>query len=43
MIVHVASFLESIDGSIDKEHYLRPVPARLYDFIKHEISLARKQ
>ena len=28
MIVHVASFLESIGGSIDKEHYLRPIPGR---------------
>ena len=29
MIVHVASFLESIGGSIDKEHYLRPIPGRV--------------
>ena len=29
MIVHVASFLESIGGSIDKDHYLRPIPGRL--------------
>ena len=28
MIVHVASFLESIGGSIDKNHYLRPLPGR---------------
>jgi hypothetical protein len=28
MIVHVASFLESIGGSIDKKHYLRPIPGR---------------
>ena len=28
MIVHVASFLESIGGSIDKDHYLRPLPGR---------------
>ena len=28
MIVHIASFLESIGGSIDKEHYLRPIPGR---------------
>ena len=28
MIVHVASFLESLAGSIDKEHYLRPIPGR---------------
>ena len=28
MIVHVASFLESIGGSIDKDHYLRPIPGR---------------
>ena len=26
MTVHVASFLESIGGSIDKDHYLRPLP-----------------
>ena len=29
MIVHVASFLESIGGSIDKDHYLRPIPGRV--------------
>ena len=29
MIVHVASFLESLGGSIDKEHYLRPIPGRV--------------
>ena len=29
MTVHVASFLESIGGSIDKDHYLRPIPGRL--------------
>ena len=29
MTVHVASFLESIGGSIDKDHYLRPLPGRL--------------
>ena len=28
MTVHVASFLESIGGSIDKDHYLRPLPGR---------------
>ena len=28
MIVHVASFLESIGGSIDAEHWLRPIPGR---------------
>ena len=28
MIVHVASFLESVGGSIDKDHYLRPLPGR---------------
>ena len=28
MIVHVASFLESIGGSIDKDHWLRPIPGR---------------
>ena len=28
MIVHVASFLESAGGSIDKDHYLRPIPGR---------------
>ena len=28
MIVHVASFLESIGGSINKDHYLRPLPGR---------------
>ena len=28
MIVHVASFLDSIGGSIDKDHYLRPIPGR---------------
>ena len=28
MIVHVASFLESIGGSIDSEHWLRPIPGR---------------
>ena len=28
MIVHVASFLESIGGSIDKDHSLRPIPGR---------------
>ena len=28
MIVHVASFLESIGGPIDKDHYLRPIPGR---------------
>ena len=28
MIVHVASFLESIGGSIDNDHYLRPLPGR---------------
>jgi hypothetical protein len=28
MIVHVASFLESVGGSIDKDHYLRPIPGR---------------
>ena len=29
MIVHVASFLESLGGSIDKDHYLRPIPGRV--------------
>ena len=29
MIVHVASFLESIGGSIDKDHYLRSIPGRV--------------
>ena len=29
MIVHVASFLESLGGSIDKDHYLRPIPGRI--------------
>ena len=29
MIVHIASFLESIGGSIDKDHYLRPIPGRI--------------
>lgn len=29
MVVHVASFLESLGGSIDKEHYLRPIPGRV--------------
>ena len=28
MIVHVASFLESIGGSISPDHYLRPLPGR---------------
>lgn len=28
MTVHVASFLESIGGSIDNDHYLRPIPGR---------------
>ena len=28
MTVHVASFLESIGGSIDKDHYLRPLLGR---------------
>ena len=28
MIVHVASLLESIGGSIDKDHWLRPIPGR---------------
>ena len=28
MIVHVASFLESIGGSIDNDHYLRTIPGR---------------
>ena len=28
MTVHVASFLKSIGGSIDKHHYLRPLPGR---------------
>jgi hypothetical protein len=28
MIVHVAAFLESLGGSIDKDHYLRPIPGR---------------
>ena len=28
MIVHVASFLESIGGSIDADHWLRPIPGR---------------
>ena len=28
MIVHVASFLESIGGSIDEEHWLRPITGR---------------
>ena len=28
MTVHVASFLESVGGSIDKDHYLRPLPGR---------------
>ena len=28
MIVHVASFLESLGGSIDNDHYLRPIPGR---------------
>ena len=28
MIVHVASFLESIGGSIDEDHWLRPIPGR---------------
>ena len=28
MTIHVASFLESIGGSIDKDHYLRPLPGR---------------
>ena len=29
MIVHVASFLESVGGSVDKDHYLRPIPGRI--------------
>ena len=29
MIVHIASFLESIGGSIDNDHYLRPIPGRV--------------
>ena len=29
MIVHVASFLESVGGSVDKNHYLRPLPGRV--------------
>ena len=28
MIVNAASFLESLGGSIDKDHYLRPIPGR---------------
>lgn len=28
MIVHVASFLASVGGSIDSEKYLRPIPGR---------------
>ena len=28
MTVHVASFLESIGGSIDNDHYLRPISGR---------------
>jgi len=28
MIVHVATYLESIGGSIDKDHYLRKLPMR---------------
>ena len=28
MIVRVALFLESLGGTIDKDHYLRPIPGR---------------
>ena len=28
MIVNAASFLENLGGSIDKDHYLRPIPGR---------------
>ena len=28
MIVHVASFLESIGGSLGSDYYLRPIPGR---------------
>ena len=28
MIVHVVSFLESVGGAIDNDHYLRPIPGR---------------
>lgn len=29
MIVHVATFLESCGGTIDKDHWLRPIPGRI--------------
>ena len=29
MIVHVASFLESVGGSLGKDYYLRPIPGRV--------------
>ena len=46
MIVHVASFLESIGGSIDKDHYLRPIPGRTgwaAYYRKPEYSKAKKK
>ena len=44
MIVHVASFLESIGGSIDKDHYLRPIPGRLgYAAYCHKPDYSKKK
>ena len=44
MIVHVASFLESIDGSIDKDHYLRPIHGRLgYAAYCHKPDYSKKK
>ena len=44
MIVHVASFLESIGGSIDKDYYLRPLPGRLgYAAYCHKPDYSKKK
>ena len=44
MTVHVASFLESIGGSIDNDHYLRPLPGRPgYAAYCHKPDYTKKQ
>ena len=44
MIVHVASFLESLGGSIDKDYYLRPLPGRLgYAAYCHKPDYSKKK
>ena len=44
MIVHVASFLESLGGAIDKDYYLRPLPGRLgYAAYCHKPDYSKKK